>query len=146
MSVTSQDVINLWLLWIIFLNLLMFINYNFYKLILFSLTGKLCQIMYTNVFNDHSQLKQWSHDFFIFNKFVLTKSSLKIFTNWISIKKRRCSSRGVFCECAALLGSLFCMGVLLWLSLRICGTFLGGIITSGCLFLSTHVLLVTQFL
>ena len=140
----------------------MFINYNFYKLIIFSLTRKFCQIMYTNVCNNHSQLKQWSHDFFIFNKFLLTKSSFKIFTNWISVQKQ--PSRDVLlgecfvnvhriCGCdfnrvayAALLGSLLRMGVLLWFLLRICGTFFGGIITSGCLFLSKHLLLVTQFL
>ena len=144
-SVTSQDVINFWFQWIIFLNLFMFTNFNYYKLILFSLTRKFCQIMYTNVFNDPSQLKQWSHEslllisFFwrnLTSRFLLIEHQYRssppemffwgkcfVSMQWICGGEpvRGCDFNKV--AYAALWRSLFCMGVLPWFLLCICGTF-----------------------
>ena len=140
-SVKSHDVINFWLHWIIFLNLFIFTNFYLWQVNFFTLTRKFCQVVFKKVSNNHSQLKQWSHQFLLLLSFFLTKSSFKFLTNWISIQKQ--PSRDVLLGgflwvapmrrydfnkvgYASLWGSLFRVGVLLWFLFHICGTlFLG---------------------
>ena len=99
---------------------------TYYKLILFCVTRKFCQIMYMKVFNDYSLLKQWSHEFLLLISFFwqnLTSRFLPIeyqYRNgfpeiffWV-----------VFCECTVnLLGktSARCGSIVLSLWVFFCG-------------------------
>ena len=139
--------------------------YKLYKLILFSLTRKLCQIMYTNVFNDHSHKiitrYQWSHEFLLLISFFWQNLTSRFNIN-TEAALRRCSFERLFCECAANLRgragvqqSCICSVVGVTLPYRcspmvfashLRNIFLKGIIASGCLLLSKNLLLMTQFL
>ena len=111
-SVTSQDVITFCFQWIIFLK---FIHvYKLYRLILFSLTSKFCQIMHTNVFNNHSHKTitryQWSHEFLLLISFLWQNLTSRLNIN-TEAALRRCSSERVFCECPADFGGTAGVGV-----------------------------------
>ena len=68
--VTSDDVINFSLLSIIFLNLFILTKFYLSQVNFFSLTGKFCQMVYIKVFINHSQLKQWFHEFLLLESFL----------------------------------------------------------------------------
>ena len=130
--------------------------FKLYKLILFSLTRKFLQILYTNLFNNHSHKIttrcQWSHKFLLLISFFWQNLTSRLNIN-TEVALRRCSSERVFCECAAdlrerggwgcdfnrvayaaLWGLLFCMGVLLWFLLSICRTVFWELLPLGVCF------------
>ena len=121
----SDDVINFWFHWIIFLNLFIFTNFYLLQVNFFTLTRKFCQVVFKKVFNDHSQLKQWSHQFLLLLSFFLTKSSFKFFTNWISIQKQPSGDvllGGFLWVCSQFAGEHRCGGMIsIKLHMHLCG-------------------------
>lgn len=144
-SVKSHDVINFWLHWIIFLNLFIFTNFYLWQVNFFTLTRKFCQVVFKKVSNNHSQLKQWSHQFLLLLSFFLTKSSFKIFTNWLSIQKKPSGDviwGQISVSVQQIFGEYRC-GCVTSIKLHMQ---LSEAIPAWWLFLSKHLLLLMQFL
>ena len=139
-----------------------------YKLIFFSLARKFCQIMYTNVFNNHSPKiitrYQWSHEFLLLKSFFCQNLSLRLNIN-TEASLRRFLLRECFVKVQPICGQEPVQGLIsIELHMQLCGDhssawvvscglcfafaehFFGGIIASGYLLLSKHLSLITQFL
>ena len=134
----------------------------------FSLTWEFCQFMYTNVFNDHS-LKiiiryQWSHKFFNFDKFLLTKFNFEIKYQYWGSPPKMFFWGSVLWVCGRFAVKSWCGGMIsIELHMQLCGDhssvwvfccgfcfvfaehFFGWIVVLGCLLLSKHLSLRRNF-
>ena len=98
--------------------------YKLYKLILFSLTREFCQFMYKNVFNNRKIIARykWSHEFFAFNKFLLTKFDFEIKYHYRGSPPEMFFWESVLWVCSRFAGESRCGGVIsIELHMQLCG-------------------------